>query len=46
MSKVKILQGDTSFDEIYRIIDIDDDLDIYCKIKNKNEEKSISLELI
>ena len=42
---LKILDGSTSFDEIYKIIDVDDDLDVYCKIKgikyneNMHEEK-------
>ncbi len=30
---LKVLDGKTSFDEIYKIIDVDDDLDIYCKIR-------------
>lgn len=30
---LKVLDGSTSFDEIYRIIDVDDDLDVYCKIR-------------
>ena len=30
---LKVLDGSTSFDEIYKIIDVDDDLDIYCKIR-------------
>ena len=30
---MKVLDGKTSFDEIYKIIDVDDDLDIYCKIR-------------
>ncbi len=33
---LKILSGDTSFDEIYKIIDVDDDLDTYCNIKGIN----------
>ncbi len=42
---LKILDGSTTFDEIYKIIDVDDDLDIYCKIRgikyneNNNIEK-------
>ena len=30
---LKVLESKTSFDEIYKIIDVDDDLDIYCKIR-------------
>ena len=30
---LKVLDGSTTFDEIYKIIDVDDDLDIYCKIR-------------
>ncbi len=30
---LKVLDGHTTFDEIYKIIDVDDDLDIYCKIR-------------
>ena len=30
---LKVLNGSTSFDEIYRIIDVDDDLDVYSKIR-------------
>ncbi len=41
---LKVLEGKTSFDEIYKIIDVDDDLDIYCKIKgieyNENNGES------
>ena len=38
---LKVLDGSTSFDEIYRIIDVDDDLDVYAKIRgiHYNEEK-------
>ena len=42
---LKVLDGSTSFDEIYRIIDVDDDLDVYAKIRgieykdNNNIEK-------
>lgn len=40
---LKVLDGSTTFDEIYKIIDVDDDLDVYCKIrgieyKENNEE--------
>ncbi len=35
---LKVLDGSTSFDEIYRIIDVDDDLDSYCKIRNINND--------
>ena len=40
---LKILDGSTTFDEIYKIIDVDDDLDIYCKIRgiNYNENNNI-----
>ena len=31
---LKVLDGSTTFDEIYKIIDVDDDLDIYCKIRD------------
>lgn len=41
---LKVLDGSTTFDEIYKIIDVDDDLDIYCKIRgieyNENNEES------
>ena len=41
---LKVLDGSTTFDEIYKIIDVDDDLDIYCKIRdikyNENEDKN------
>ena len=30
---LKVLDGSTSFDEIYRVIDVDDDLDVYAKIR-------------
>ena len=30
---LKVLDGSTSFDEIYKLIDVDDDLDAYCEIK-------------
>ena len=30
---LKVLDGSTTFDEIYKIIDVDDDLDVYCKIR-------------
>ena len=46
---LKVLDGSTSFDEIYRIIDVDDDLDVYAKIrgitydKNNNEDKNIDV---
>ena len=30
---LKVLDGSTSFDEIYKLIDIDDDLAVYCEIK-------------
>ena len=33
---LKVLDGSTTFDEIYKIIDVDDDLDIYCKIRGIN----------
>ena len=38
---MKVLDGSTSFDEIYKIIDVDDDLDVYCKIRGieYNDEK-------
>ncbi len=42
---LKVLDGSTSFDEIYRVIDVDDDLDVYAKIRgieykdNNNIEK-------
>ena len=37
---MKVLNGSTTFDEIYKIIDVDDDLDVYCKIRGieYNEE--------
>ena len=31
---LKVLDGSTTFDEIYKIIDVDDDLDVYCKIRD------------
>ena len=41
---LKVLDGSTTFDEIYKIIDVDDDLDVYCKIRgieyNENNEES------
>ena len=41
---MKVLNGSTTFDEIYKIIDVDDDLDVYCKIRgieyNENNEES------
>lgn len=41
---MKVLDGSTTFDEIYKIIDVDDDLDVYCKIRgieyNENNEES------
>ena len=41
---LKVLDGSTTFDEIYKIIDVDDDLDIYCKIRdieyNENNENN------
>lgn len=46
---LKVLDGSTSFDEIYRIIDVDDDLDVYAKIRgitydeNNNEDKNIDV---
>lgn len=30
---LKVLDGSTSFEEIYKLIDVDDDLDIYCRIR-------------
>ena len=33
MGLMKVLEGSTTFDEIYKIIDVDDDLDVYCKIR-------------
>lgn len=36
---MKILDGSTSFEEIYKIIDVDDDLDVYCKINNIKYEE-------
>ena len=40
---LKVLDGSTTFDEIYKIIDVDDDLDVYCKIRgiNYNENNNI-----
>ena len=38
---LKILDGSTSFDEIYKIIDVDDDLDVYCKIKGIKYNENI-----
>ena len=37
---LKVLDGSTSFDEIYRIIDVDDDLDVYSKIRGITYEES------
>ena len=33
---IKVLEGYTSFEEVYKAIDVDDDLDIYCKIRSIN----------
>ena len=41
---LKVLDGSTSFDEIYKIIDVDDDLDIYCKIRGIKYEENIKKE--
>ena len=41
---LKVLDGSTSFDEIYKIIDVDDDLDIYCKIRGIKYEEDIKKE--
>ena len=41
---LKVLDGSTSFDEIYKIIDVDDDLDIYCKIRGIKYEEEIKKE--
>ena len=39
---LKVLDGSTTFDEIYKIIDVDDDLDVYCKIKGiKYDENNV-----
>ncbi len=39
---MKVLDGSTTFDEIYKIIDVDDDLDVYCKIKGiKYDENNV-----
>ena len=37
---LKVLDGSTSFEEIYKLVDVDDDLDIYCRIRGitYNEE--------
>ena len=47
---LKVLDGSTSFDEIYRIIDVDDDLDVYCKIRGityeENNNKNTKNEII
>ena len=45
---LKVLDGSTSFDEIYRVIDVDDDLDVYAKIRgitydDNNEDKNIDV---
>ena len=49
---LKVLEGKTSFDEIYKIIDVDDDLDVYCKIRgieydenNKTDENPLNEEI-
>ncbi len=41
----KVLEGTTSFDEIYRIIDIDDDLSDLVEINNKIEKKEEEIDL-
>ena len=42
---LKVLDGSTSFDEIYRIIDVDDDLDIYCKIRGIEYKESNNIQM-
>ncbi len=43
---LKVLNGSTSFDEIYRIIDVDDDLDVYSKIRGiEYKENNINNQL-
>ena len=41
---LKVLDGFTSFDEIYRIIDVDDDLDVYCKIRGIEYKENHNIE--
>ena len=43
---LKVLDGSTSFDEIYRIIDVDDDLDIYCKIRGIEYKESNNIQIV
>ena len=43
---LKVLNSSTSFDEIYRIIDVDDDLDVYSKIRGiEYKENNINNQL-
>ena len=45
---LKVLDGSTSFDEIYKLIDVDDDLAVYCEIKgisyDEHTQQVISVE--
>lgn len=41
---MKVLDGSTTFDEIYKIIDVDDDLDVYCRIRGIDYHKNNNLE--
>ena len=42
---LKVLDGSTSFDEIYRIIDVDDDLDVYTKIRGIEYKESNNIQM-
>ena len=41
---MKVLDGYTTFDEIYKIIDVDDDLDVYCKIRGIDYHKNNNID--